>query len=67
MNQGKFVLSIQEFCEQHRISRSHLYALWSRGEGPVAMRLGRRRLITAAAAAEWRRRMEGTMLIDENK
>jgi len=58
MNQESTVLSIQDFCKQHQISRNHLYTLWAHGEGPVVMRVGRRRLITVEAAAEWRKRME---------
>lgn len=64
MNQKKLVLSIRDFCAQHQISRNHLYMLWSRGDGPVVMRVGRRRLITAEAAAEWRKRMEESCVVD---
>lgn len=58
MKTGNTVFSVQDFCREHGISRNHLYTLWARGEGPVAMRVGRRRLITVEAAAAWRRRME---------
>lgn len=60
MRKGNTVFSVQDFCDEHGISRNHLYTLWARGEGPVAMRVGRRRLITVEAAAAWRRRMEDT-------
>jgi len=58
MKTSNTVFSVQDFCREHGISRNHLYSLWARGEGPVAMRVGRRRLITVEAAAAWRRRME---------
>lgn len=58
MKKSNTVFSVQDFCDEHGISRNHLYTLWARGEGPVAMRVGRRRLITIEAAAAWRRRME---------
>lgn len=51
-------MSIRTFCKRHDISRHALYALWREGNGPRTMRVGRRRLISQEAAAEWRRRME---------
>jgi predicted DNA-binding transcriptional regulator AlpA len=50
--------SIPEFCRRHGISRAHFYNLSKAGDGPAVMRVGRRTLISAEAAAEWRRRME---------
>jgi predicted DNA-binding transcriptional regulator AlpA len=50
--------SIPEFCRWHGISRAHFYNLSKSGDGPAVMRVGRRTLISAEAAAEWRRRME---------
>jgi len=50
--------SIAEFCRRHGISRAHFYNLWTTGEAPTVMRVGRRTLISAEAAAQWRRRME---------
>jgi hypothetical protein len=47
------------FCREHRISGAHFYNLLKRGEGPAVMKVGRRTLISAEAATEWRRRMEG--------
>jgi predicted DNA-binding transcriptional regulator AlpA len=49
---------VNEFCREHGISRGHFYNLLKRGEGPKIMRVGRRTLVSAEAAAEWRRRME---------
>ena len=50
--------SIPEFCRRHGISRAHFYNLSKSGDSPAVMRVGRRTLISAEAAAEWRRRME---------
>ena len=50
--------SIPEFCRRHGISRAHFYNLSKSGHAPTVMRVGRRTLISAEAAAEWRRRME---------
>ena len=50
--------SIPEFCRRHGISRAHFYNLSKSGGAPTVMRVGRRTLISAEAAAEWRRRME---------
>ena len=52
--------SIKEFCELHAISRSLFYVLLERGEAPRVMKVGRRTLISAEAAAEWRKSMELT-------
>lgn len=50
--------SISDFCLSHGISRAHFYNLSKSGDAPTIMRVGRRTLISAEAAAEWRRRME---------
>ena len=49
---------IEEFCKRHGISRAYLYILWRRGEGPLYMQVGARRLISKEAAADWRRSAE---------
>jgi hypothetical protein len=49
---------VDGFCREHGISRAHFYNLLKRGEGPAIIKAGRRTLISAEAAAEWRRRME---------
>jgi len=49
---------VNVFCQEHGISRATFYNLLKRGHGPVIMKVGRRTLISAEAAAEWRRRME---------
>jgi len=50
--------SILEFCRRHGISRAHFYNLSKSGNAPAVMRVGRRTLISAEAAAQWRQRME---------
>jgi predicted DNA-binding transcriptional regulator AlpA len=50
--------SIVDFCADHSISRTTLYELWARGEGPRKMQVGDRVLISAEAAADWRRARE---------
>lgn len=52
------VFDIKAFCESHRISRSFFYKLLEEGQGPRLMKLGRRILISAESAAEWRAEME---------
>ncbi len=52
------VFDIKNFCLTHKISRSFLYKLIGEGNGPRLMKLGRRTLISAESAAEWRARME---------
>ena len=59
MEKGKrLASSVDEFCEEHRISRAFYYELQKRKQGPKTMKVGTRRLISHEAAAEWRRRME---------
>jgi len=54
----KLSYSIDEFCNLNGISRSGFYHLLKRGDGPTIMKVGHRTLVSAEAAAEWRRRME---------
>lgn len=55
---NKPTATIPDFCTAHNISRTHLYELIKAGKGPRLMKLGRRVLISAEAAAEWRKRIE---------
>ncbi len=57
--------SVDEFCEDHGFCRATLYNLWKSGDGPRFMHVGRRRLITDDAAADWRREMEAKATRDE--
>lgn len=50
--------SIAQFCDAHHISRTHLHNMCKAGRGPRMMKLGRRVLISAEAAADWRRQIE---------
>jgi hypothetical protein len=50
--------TVTEFARAHNISVAHFYALRKRGLGPREMVLGRRRLISVDAAADWRRERE---------
>lgn len=50
--------TVAEFCEAHRISRSHFYDLARRGDGPAIIKAGNATLISVEAAGDWRRRME---------
>lgn len=53
------VMTIAEFCAAHGgISRAFFYNLGNTGRGPRMMKIGRRSLITAESAAEWRERNE---------
>jgi hypothetical protein len=49
--------TIDEFCMAHRISCRTFYDLIERGE---LMHIGSKKLISAEAAAKWRRQREGT-------
>ncbi len=48
--------SIAEFCSAHGISPAHYFQLRRRGEGPVTVKAGRRRLITPDAEQAWLKR-----------
>lgn len=50
--------SIEHFCFAHGISRATFYNLIKRQLAPRLMKVGKRTLITAEAATEWRVRME---------
>lgn len=52
------VFSVDEFCRVHRISRSLFYKELLSGRGPKIMKVGRRTLISAEAATEWRMQSE---------
>lgn len=51
--------TIPAFCADHgNISKSFFHKLVNEGNGPRLMKIGRRTLISAEAAADWRARME---------
>lgn len=45
---------IDDFCKAYGISRVSLYEYWKRGDGPEYFMVGKRRLIPAEAAKNWR-------------
>ena len=49
---------IRDFCDYHKISKSHFYNLIKQNLAPKMMSVGKRKLISEEAAAEWRRAME---------
>ena len=51
-------LTIGEFCQAEKISRSMLYRAWSEGWGPKFYRVGVTRRITQRARLEWQRERE---------
>jgi hypothetical protein len=55
---ARAAFTVPEFCEAHRISEAKYYEMKKEGWGPVEMEVGRRRLISFEAAAEWRRKRE---------
>lgn len=52
--------SISDFCTAHSISRGLFYRAIKEGWAPRMMKLGRRRVISAEAAADWRKQREGS-------
>jgi len=50
--------TVTQFADAHSVSRTHVYALIKAGKGPRLMKVGRRTLISAEAAADWRRQLE---------
>lgn len=50
--------SVQEFCNLNSISRAKFYLLIKECKAPKMMKIGRRRLISAESALNWRLRME---------
>lgn len=52
-------MTISEFCAKYRISRSTYYNMEEEGKAPRRIKLGRRVIITYAAAKDWERDLEG--------
>ena len=52
------MLSVPAFLAEHGISRSLFYRLVQQGRGPRITKIAGRTLVSAAAAADWRARME---------
>jgi hypothetical protein len=47
--------SVESFCAAHGMGRSFFYQILREGSGPRTMKVKKKRLITAEAAADWRR------------
>jgi predicted DNA-binding transcriptional regulator AlpA len=50
-------ITLQDFCDRYKLSRSTFYELRKRGLGPREMRIGRRVLIPRRAIREWEETM----------
>lgn len=50
--------TVATFCAARHISRGSFYNLLREGKGPRLMRIGTKPLISAEAAADWRKQME---------
>lgn len=46
------IYGISKWLQEADLSRPFLYKLWTRGEGPKSIKIGRRRLITETPG-EW--------------
>ena len=46
-------MTVAEWCEHRRLSRSMAYKLWTEGRGPVTHYIGTKRLISSEADAAW--------------
>lgn len=59
VSRRRVAFGINEFCDRNgELSRAFLYVLWKRGKGPRYMQVGKRRLITEEAEADWQKDME---------
>ena len=47
------VLTVDEFCTAHAITRGFFYKLRAQGQGPDTIKLGRKTLVTEEAASAW--------------
>jgi predicted DNA-binding transcriptional regulator AlpA len=52
-------MTITDFCAQYALTRSTFYRLREIGTGPRITKLGKRTLISNAAAAEWCEQVDG--------
>lgn len=49
---------VSSFARAYGISRSHVYKLWERGEGPIYYTVGSRRYIAVNSARAWQQARE---------
>jgi hypothetical protein len=59
----QLAMSVLEFCISYGIRRNLFYELLRAGKAPDCMQLGRRRIITLAAAERWERQREAENLV----
>jgi predicted DNA-binding transcriptional regulator AlpA len=57
MSTEQTLITVADFCARHSISKSYFYVLRKKGAAPPSMMLGRKRLISATAAEQWRRNL----------
>jgi len=50
--------SVKDFCDAYGITKVTFYKLQKEGTGPRIMKVGTRTLVSAEAAADWRRQCE---------
>jgi hypothetical protein len=62
VNTKTLAFSVSQFCAAHNISRAFYYLLKKRGIAPASMKVGKRELISAESALEWRNRLTSTPL-----
>lgn len=55
---SRSAFSVAEFCAAHGITKVTFYKSMKEGNGPRIMKVGTRTLISAEAAADWRRQCE---------
>ena len=58
VDENRIALTIPEFCDRMGTSRSGLYRMWDRGEGPDRIKVGKRTLITVEAVRRWVSQLE---------
>ena len=58
-------LTIREFCQAEKISRSMLYRAWAEGWGPEFYFVGVSKRITHRARLEWQREREAAAAVAE--
>jgi hypothetical protein len=66
-NHDQKAFSVEQFCNEHDISRAFFYLLIARGIGPRTMKCGRRTLVSVEAARDWRQQMEATQATKPRK
>jgi hypothetical protein len=57
-NEDRGAYTIPEFCNRYRISTAFFFKLQAQGKGPRMMEVGRRKLVSRQADADWCRERE---------